>query len=147
MSSDPFWKYVNGSRRFIFLEAFIYFSTQWVIFEPNRAPRWARVKQTTTDYLRTEWRNGDVGREKKEAISDAVGRVTMLVGDILNGRLIVEIGIAPVRPAEFVILRIIQQAGATTTPTTRERSRHPRTAETTEEVSDRAAGVRNRHSW
>jgi hypothetical protein len=110
LSSDPLWKYVNVRRLFIFLEASIYNSTQWVVFEPNDPKLWARVKQTVTLFLRSQWREGALfGEKEEEAFSVAVGRETMTEDDILNGRLIVEIGIAPVRPAEFVVFRIYQK--------------------------------------
>jgi phage tail sheath protein FI len=110
LSSDPLWKYVNVRRLFIFLEASIYYSTQWVVFEPNDPKLWARVKQTLTLFLRSQWREGALfGEKEEEAFSVAVGRETMTEDDILNGRLIVEIGIAPVRPAEFVVFRIYQK--------------------------------------
>lgn len=110
MSSDPLWKYVNVRRLFIFLEASIYNSTQWVAFEPNDPRLWARVKQTITLFLRSQWRDGALfGEKEEEAFSVAVGRDTMTEQEILNGQLIVEIGIAPVRPAEFVIFRIFQK--------------------------------------
>jgi phage tail sheath protein FI len=110
LSSDPLWKYINVRRLFIFLEASIYYSTQWAVFEPNDPRLWARVKQTITLFLRTQWREGALFGEKEEqAFRVSVGRDTMTEDDILNGRLIVEIGIAPVRPAEFVIFRVYQQ--------------------------------------
>jgi uncharacterized protein len=110
LSSDPLWKYINVRRLFIFLEASIYNSTQWVVFEPNDPKLWARVKQTVTLFLRSQWREGALfGEKEEEAFTVAVGRETMTEDDILNGRLIVEIGIAPVRPAEFVIFRIYQK--------------------------------------
>ncbi|HMJ94110.1 MAG TPA: phage tail sheath family protein [Allosphingosinicella sp.] len=110
LSSDPLWKYVNVRRLFIFLEASIYYSTQWVVFEPNDPKLWARVKQTATLFLRSQWREGALfGEKEEEAFTVAVGRETMTEDDILNGRLIVEIGIAPVRPAEFVVFRIYQK--------------------------------------
>ena len=111
LASDPLWKYVNVRRLFIFIEASIYNSTQWVVFEPNDHRLWARVKQTATLFLRTQWREGALlGASEEEAFSVAVGRgETMTEDDILNGRLIVEIGIAPVRPAEFVIFRVFQK--------------------------------------
>lgn len=110
LSSDPLWKYVNVRRLFIFLEASIYTSTQWVVFEPNDYRLWARVKQTVTLFLRTQWREGALfGAKEEEAFSVAVGRDTMTEDDILNGRLIIEVGVAPVRPAEFVIFRIFQK--------------------------------------
>ena len=110
LSSDPLWKYVSVRRLFIFLEHSIYNSTQWVVFEPNNPQLWARVKQTVTLFLRTQWREGALmGDKEEEAFQVNVGRDTMTADDILNGRLIVEIGIAPVRPAEFVIFRIYQK--------------------------------------
>jgi uncharacterized protein len=110
LAADPLWKYVNVRRLFIFLEASIYNSTQWVVFEPNDQRLWARVKQTVTLFLRTQWREGALfGAKEEEAFTVAVGRETMTEDDILNGRLIIEVGIAPVRPAEFVIFRIFQK--------------------------------------
>jgi phage tail sheath protein FI len=110
MSSDPLWKYVNVRRVFIFIEASIYNSTQWVVFEPNDQRLWARVKQTVTLFLRTQWREGALlGDKEEEAFTVAVGRDTMTEDDILNGRLIIEVGLAPVRPAEFVVFRIFQK--------------------------------------
>jgi phage tail sheath protein FI len=110
LSSDPLWKYVSVRRLFIFIEASIYTSTQWVVFEPNDQRLWARVKQTVTLFLRTQWREGALfGAKEEEAFSVMVGPETMTENDILNGRLIIEIGIAPVRPAEFVIFRVYQK--------------------------------------
>ncbi len=110
LSSDPSWKYVSVRRLFIFLEASIDRSTKWVVFEPNDQQLWARVKQTITLFLRTQWRDGALlGAKEEEAFWVAVGHKTMTEDDILNGRLIIEIGIAPIRPAEFVILRIHQK--------------------------------------
>ncbi|MFI0237564.1 phage tail sheath family protein [Streptomyces sp. NPDC016845] len=110
MSSDPLWKYVSVRRLFIFLEASIYNSTQWVVFEPNDTRLWARVKQTVTLFLRSQWREGALfGDKEEEAFSVAVGRETMTEQEILNGMLVIEIGVAPVRPAEFVIFRIFQK--------------------------------------
>lgn len=110
LSSDPLWKYVNVRRLFIFLEASIYYATQWVVFEPNDPRLWARVKQTVTLFLRSQWREGALfGDKEDEAFQVAIGRGTMTEDDILSGRLIIEIGIAPVRPAEFVIFRVFQK--------------------------------------
>ena len=111
LSSDPLWKYVSVRRLFIFIEASIYRSTQWVVFEPNDERLWARVKQTVTLFLRTQWREGALmGAKEEEAFVVSVGRgLTMTEDDILNGRLIIEVGIAPVRPAEFVIFRFYQK--------------------------------------
>jgi phage tail sheath protein FI len=109
LSSNGLWKYVSVRRLFIFLERSIYEGTQWVVFEPNEDKLWARVKDSIRLFLRTQWRNGALfGRTEDEAFFITIDRTTMTQDDILNGRLIAEIGIAPVRPAEFVIFRIFQ---------------------------------------
>jgi phage tail sheath protein FI len=109
LSSDGLWKYVSVRRLFIFLEHSIYNGTQWVVFEPNDDRLWARVKDTIRLFLRSQWRNGALfGRTEDEAFFITCDRTTMTQDDILNGRLICEIGIAPVRPAEFVVFRIFQ---------------------------------------
>jgi phage tail sheath protein FI len=109
LSSNGLWKYVSVRRLFIFLERSIYEGTQWVVFEPNDDRLWARVKDTIRLFLRTQWREGALfGRTEDEAFFITCDRTTMTQDDILNGRLICEIGIAPVRPAEFVIFRVFQ---------------------------------------
>jgi phage tail sheath protein FI len=109
MTSDPLWKYVSVRRLFIFLERSIYEGTQWVVFEPNDDKLWARVIDTIRLFLRGQWRLGALfGRTEQEAFFITCDRTTMTQDDILNGRLICEIGIAPVRPAEFVVFRIFQ---------------------------------------
>jgi phage tail sheath protein FI len=109
LSSNGLWKYVSVRRLFVFLEHSIYDGTQWVVFEPNDDRLWARVKDTIRLFLRSQWRQGALfGRTEDEAFFITCDRTTMSQDDILNGRLICEIGIAPVRPAEFVIFRIFQ---------------------------------------
>jgi hypothetical protein len=114
ITSNSLWKYVSVRRLFIFLERSIYEGTQWVVFEPNDDRLWARVIDTIRLFLRTQWRLGALmGRTEQEAFHITCDRTTMTQDDILNGRLICEIGIAPVRPAEFVVFRIFQDtAGA-----------------------------------
>lgn len=108
-SSDGNWKYVNVRRFFIFLEESIRANTSWVVFEPNDESLWSRVKGTISLFLETQRRNGALmGATPEEAYYVNVGTGTMTQDDILNGRLICEIGVAPIRPAEFVIFRIIQ---------------------------------------
>ena len=81
-----------------------------MVFEPYDQRLWACVKQTVALFLRTQWREGALmGAKEQEAFSVSVGRETMTEDDIRNGRLIIEIGIAPVRPAEFVIFRVFQK--------------------------------------
>jgi Bacteriophage tail sheath protein len=109
ISSNALWKYVSVRRLFIFLERSIYEGTQWVVFEPNDDRLWARVVDTIRGFLRDQWRLGALfGRTEQEAFFIICDRTTMTLDDILNGRLICEIGIAPVRPAEFVVFRIFQ---------------------------------------
>lgn len=116
LSDDTLWKYVSVRRLFIFLEASIFRGTQWVVFEPNDQRLWGRVKQTITEFLRTQWRSGALfGATEDEAFFVRVDRSTMTDDDINNGRLIVLIGVAPVRPAEFVIFRIAQLTASATT--------------------------------
>jgi phage tail sheath protein FI len=109
LTSDSLWRYVSVRRLFIFLERSIYEGTQWVVFEPNDPRLWARVVDSIRLFLRTQWREGALfGRKEEEAFFITCDETTMTQDDILNGRLICEIGIAPVRPAEFVIFRIFQ---------------------------------------
>jgi uncharacterized protein len=109
LATNSLWKYVSVRRLFIFLERSIYEGTQWVVFEPNDERLWERVKDTIRLFLRTQWRNGALmGLTEEQAFMIACDRSTMTQDDILNGRLVCEIGIAPVRPAEFVIFRIFQ---------------------------------------
>lgn len=114
LSSNGLWKYISVRRLFIFLERSIYEGTQWVVFEPNDERLWARVKDTIRLFLRTQWRAGALfGSREEDAFFITCDRTTMTQDDILNGRLICEIGIAPVRPAEFVIFRIFQHTAET----------------------------------
>ena len=112
-SADPEWKYVNVRRYFIYLERSIDLGTQWVVFEPNGEPLWANVRQTVTAFLTNEWRNGALlGTKPEEAFFVRCDRSTMTQNDLDNGRLICEIGVAAVRPAEFVIFRIGQKTAS-----------------------------------
>lgn len=110
MSSDSEWKYVNVRRLFLFVEESIDEGTQWVVFEPNHEPTWARVTRSITNFLISVWRSGALmGTSQEEAFFVKCDRTTMTQDDIDNGRLICYIGIAPVKPAEFVIFRISQK--------------------------------------
>jgi hypothetical protein len=109
LSSDTDWQYINVRRLFIYIEASIDQGTQWVVFEPNDQRLWARVRQTITEFLTTTWLSGALqGATPDEAFFVQCDLTTMTQDDIDNGRLICVIGIAPVRPAEFVIFRIQQ---------------------------------------
>jgi len=107
ITSDSEYKYVNVRRLMIFLEASIDRGLQWVVFEPNAEPLWARVRRSITNFLNVVWRNGALeGTTPEQAFFVRCDRTTMTQTDIDNGRLICEIGVAPVKPAEFVIVRI-----------------------------------------
>ena len=109
-TSDPEWKYVNVRRYFIYLEHSIDRSTQWAVFEPNGQRLWANIRDTITAFLYNEWRSGALlGATPEEAYFVRCDRSTMTQNDLDNGRLICEIGVAPLRPAEFVIFRIGQK--------------------------------------
>src|SRR5579859_5725 len=106
------WKYINVRRLFIFLEASLDQGTQWAVFEPNDQTLWNRLIQSVSAFLTTIWREGGLmGAKAEEAFFVKCGRDTMSQDDIDNGRLIMLIGVAPVFPAEFVIIRIGQWAG------------------------------------
>ncbi len=110
MSSNGEWKYINVRRLFLFVEESIDEGTQWVVFEPNDEPLWARVRRSITNFLISVWRSGALmGVTQEEAFFVKCDRTTMTQDDIDNGRLICYIGIAPVKPAEFVIFRISQK--------------------------------------
>ena len=112
VSSDPSWKYVNVRRLFIFLEETIKANTNWAVFEPNDEALWTRVHRTISVFLNGMWRNGSLaGTSADEAFFVNIGRSTMSQDDIDNGRLVCVIGVAPVKPAEFVIFRITQKTG------------------------------------
>jgi len=107
ITSDSDWKYVNVRRLMIFVEASIDRGLQWVVFEPNAEPLWARVRRSIANFLTLVWRNGALeGTRVEEAFFVKCDRTTMTQTDIDSGRLICLVGIAPVKPAEFVIVRI-----------------------------------------
>lgn len=112
-TSNPSWKYVNVRRLFIFIEESIRANTNWAVFEPNDETLWVRVKRTIDVFLNGLWRNGYLaGSASSEAFFVNIGRDTMSQDDIDNGRLVCVIGVAPVKPAEFVIFRISQKTSS-----------------------------------
>lgn len=105
--NDNEWRYVPVRRLFNTIEESVKKSTAWAVFEPNDANLWVKVKGMIDNYLTTKWQEGALaGASPAEAFYTAVGLgQTMSPQDVLEGRLIVEIGLAAVRPAEFIILR------------------------------------------
>jgi phage tail sheath protein FI len=109
LSTDPEWLYVNVRRLFIYLEHSIDKATQWAVFEPNGEALWAMVTRMVKEFLEVQWRNGALlGATPEEAFFVLCDRSTMSQNDLDNGRLICLVGVAPVKPAEFVIFRIGQ---------------------------------------
>ncbi len=109
MSSDPEWTYINVRRLFIFLEHSIDRGTQWAVFEPNNEQLWLKIRLTIESFLYDVWRTGALmGTAPEEAYFVRCDRTTMSQGDLDNGRLVCQIGVAPTKPAEFVIFRIGQ---------------------------------------
>ena len=109
ISDDPEWKYVSLRRYFAYLEHSIDNSTQWAVFENNGPRLWDNVRRMVEDFLYNEWRMGGLmGTDPKEAYFVRCDLSTMTQNDLDNGRLVCLIGVAPVRPAEFVIFRIGQ---------------------------------------
>ncbi len=113
-SQDPEWKYINVRRYLIYLEQSIAQGTQWAAFEPNGETLWNNVQRTIGDFLFNEFKAGALlGIRPDEAFFVKCDRSTMTQNDLDNGRLICLVGVAPLRPAEFVIFRIGQlTAGA-----------------------------------
>lgn len=108
-SSNSAFKYVNVRRLFIYVEESIKVNTNWVVFEPNDTTLWTRVNITISAFLDTLWRSGMLaGATPQESYFVEIGASTMTQDDIRSGRLICNIGIAPSRPAEFVIFRVTQ---------------------------------------
>lgn len=114
-SSDPEWKYLNVRRYFAFLERSIEKGTQWAVFENNGPVLWANVRQTIEDFLFNEWKeNHLLGTTPEQAYFVRCDRTTITQNDLDNGRLICLIGVAALKPAEFVIFRIGQKTADST---------------------------------
>ncbi|MFH1120010.1 MAG: phage tail sheath C-terminal domain-containing protein [Bacteroidota bacterium] len=105
--NDNEWRYVNVRRFFNFVEESVKKATEQFVFEPNDANTWVKVQAMIENFLTTLWRQGALqGIKPEHAFYVAVGLgKTMTALDILEGRMIIEIGMAAVRPAEFIILR------------------------------------------
>lgn len=110
LSADSEWKYINIRRLFLFLEESIDKATQWVVFEPNDEKLWGNVKRNITAFLLRVWRDGALfGSTAEEAFFVKIDRENNPPEVRDAGQLIIEIGVAPVKPAEFVIIRISQK--------------------------------------
>jgi phage tail sheath protein FI len=114
LSSDPAWRYLNIRRLFNYLEESILTSTDWVVFEPNDHALWAKLRRTISAFLVNEWRKGALfGLTPDEAFYVKCDDETNPAEGIDAGEVVCEIGVAPVKPAEFVIFRLSQFSGGT----------------------------------
>jgi uncharacterized protein len=113
LSSDSDWRYINVRRLFNMVEATILEGTQWAVFEPNDVTLWEGVSRTLTAFLRGLWSAGALfGTSADQAFYVKCDAETNPPESIDEGKLVVEVGIAPVKPAEFVVFRISQQKQA-----------------------------------
>ena len=113
LEKEPAWRYINVRRLFIMVEASIDAGLQWVVFEPNDKTLWAKVRRDVTSFLRTVWRSGALFGDTPEQAFYVKCDEDLNPPEIRDlGQLIIEVGLAPVKPAEFVIFRITQWAGA-----------------------------------
>jgi phage tail sheath protein FI len=114
LSSDPAWRYLNVRRLFNFLEKSILTGTQWVVFEPNDLDLWQRIRRTVSAFLLRSWRDGALfGATPEEAFYVKCDSETNPPEVVEAGQVVCEIGVAPVKPAEFVIFRLAQFSGGT----------------------------------
>ncbi len=112
ISSDPAWRYINIRRLFNYLEESILNGTQWAVFEPNDQALWAKMRRTISAFLVNEWRKGALfGLTPDQAFYVKCDDETNPAEGIDAGMVVCEIGIAPVKPAEFVIFRLSQYSG------------------------------------
>lgn len=109
LTSDPAWRYLNIRRYFNYLEESILIGTQWVVFEPNDYNLWARIRRNVSAFLVNEWRSGALfGQVPEQAFYVKCDEETNPPESVDLGRVVCEIGIAPVKPAEFVVFRLAQ---------------------------------------
>ena len=113
LSSNGAWRYVNVRRVFIMVEASMDVGLQWVVFEPNDQALWGKVRRDVTAFLKVVWRSGALFGASPEQAFYVKCDEELNPNEIRDlGQLIIEVGMAPVKPAEFVIFRISQWAGA-----------------------------------
>jgi len=115
LSSDPDFRYVNVRRLLLMIERAVRVGTQWVTFEPNNATTWAQVSMATNDFLSLLWKKGMLsGGKADEAFFVQCNAETNTPENIDKGILICNIGVAPTRPTEFVMISMVQEMGTPT---------------------------------
>jgi phage tail sheath protein FI len=111
ISSDPQWLYVNARRLFMFLEKSVYNSTQWTVFENNGPPLWTRISLQLSSFLLGLFNDGYfAGNTPKDAFFVTVDNTNNTAASINQGQVIVDVGAAPNKPAEFIRFRFQQVA-------------------------------------
>jgi len=111
LSAEPAWRYINVRRLFIFLEQSIERGLKWVVFEPNDFSLWKSIKRNVATFLRVQWEEGKlVGTTEDKAFFVRCDETTNIPATIAVGQVIAEIGVAPSKPAEFVVFRFKQIA-------------------------------------
>lgn len=114
LTNDKAFQYLNVRRLFNMIEESIAESTRWIVFEPNDRPLWQSIRRDVTGFLMGFWRDGALmGKTPEEAFYVKCDEETNPIESIREGKVIIEIGLAPVRPAEFVIFRISQYEAGT----------------------------------
>ncbi|MFF5218383.1 phage tail sheath family protein [Micromonospora sp. NPDC000442] len=114
LSSDPAWRYVNVRRLFNYLEESILLGTQWAVFEPNDERLWGTIRRNIAAFLTEQWRGGALfGSTAAAAFYVKCDRETNPPESIDQGRVVCEIGVCPVKPAEFVVFRLSQYSDST----------------------------------
>jgi phage tail sheath protein FI len=112
LSSDPAWRYINVRRLFNYVEKSIEGGTQWIVFEPNDEALWGRVRRDITAFLMGVWRDGALVGSTPDQAFFVKCDAELNPPDVRDrGQLIVDIGLAPVKPAEFVVFRFSQFSG------------------------------------
>jgi phage tail sheath protein FI len=105
------WRYISVRRFYNMVEESVKKACNYFVFEPNDANTWVKVRAMIENYLTNLWRQGALAGSKPEEafyVNIGIGK-TMTSDDVLNGYMIVDIGMAPVRPAEFIVLRFMQK--------------------------------------
>jgi phage tail sheath protein FI len=115
LARDPEWRYLNVRRLFNFVEESIARGTSWVVFEPNDRPLWKAIRRDIGAFLTLIWRQGALmGSTPEQAFYVKCDEETNPPEVIDAGQVITEVGLAPVKPAEFVVFRIGQSAAGAT---------------------------------
>ena len=116
LSADAQWRYLSVRRLFCMVEEAIADGTQWIVFEPNDKPLWNMIKRDVTAFLLGLWRDGALAGSKPEEAFFVKCDAETNPPDVVDaGRVVAWVGLAPVKPAEFIVFQVSQFSGGTTT--------------------------------